>query len=122
MSLRSAASALVISLGAAACGTMPWSKVPQQSIAKAPPPARSAASVPRTGASDNDAGTKGTSLRDDDAPTPRRRDFSVTMVSEANVVATMFAFNKADESYARIAAARSQNAQVRAYASRMLTD
>jgi len=101
---------------------MPWSKVPQQSVAKTTPTARSAAPVPRTEAPDNDAGAKDRPLRNDDAPAPRRRNFSVSIVNESNVVATMFAFNKADESYARIAVARSQNAQVRAYATRMLSD
>ena len=101
---------------------MPWSKVPQQSVARTTPPARSAAAVPRAPAADKDAGTRDRPLQSDDTPAPRRRDFSVTMVNESNVIATMFAFNKADESYARLAVARSQNAQVRAYATRMLSD
>ena len=51
-----------------------------------------------------------------------RKDPMVNQTSDAAVISIMLAYNNADMSYARIATSRAQNASVRAYATRMLTD
>lgn len=52
----------------------------------------------------------------------KKKDPLVDQTSDAAVIAIMLAYNNADMSYAQIAAGRAQNASVKAYASRMLTD
>jgi putative membrane protein len=121
MSFRFSASALVISLGVAACGPMPWSKAPQPSVARTTPATKTRAPMPPTDAISEPA-LAGAPATEAPMITPRRQDVAIAIVSDAQVVATMLAYSNADQSYARLAVARAQNAQVRAYAARMLRD
>ena len=120
MSPRIAASMLVLGLSIAAChGTPPQPKSAQKgSAAKTPAVAKNQPATNETKVAE--PGDR--AVRNDKSPTSKSDKAAVRSLNDAQVLAMTIAFNNADLSYARIAASRARNAQVRAYASRLLSD
>ena len=134
MSFRFAASALVLALSVGACHhapstrPTPASKTAQKGSAKKSPANAKAGRDEQLADSEkaknddakSDQAKKETVAKND--ARKAKRDPGAAGLTDAQVVATVLAFNNADVSFARIAASRARNAQVRAYATRMLTD
>ena len=117
---------LVLSLSLAACHSSPPQPKASQKGAAAKAPASNVAKKQPT---NNDtsvaqAGDPAVEIRTAkiDARTARADKAAARSLNDAQVLAMTIAFNNADMSYARIAASRARNAQVRAYAARMISD
>jgi putative membrane protein len=125
MSPRFAASMLVLGLSLAAChGSPPQPKSAQKgSSAKTPAVAKNQPATNDTQvAQSGDPATKSNRTEKTDARTAKADRAAARSLNDAQVLAMTIAFSNADLGYARIAASRARNAQVRAYASRLLAD
>ena len=118
---------LVICVSLAACHSSPpqpksAKKGSASAAAKTASSAQGEATTQLASSDDNVAQQSADRASKSDPRTFKADKAAVRSINDAQVLAMTIAFNNADLSYARIAASRARNAQVRAYASRMLND
>lgn len=122
--LRAATALALLAVAATGC-------YPVQPAGSTPAPARSASKgapaateIAQQGSVSDRSASKGRTKNEKRANDKRARAMRAAAghLSEGHVVALVLAYNNADISYARIAAARSKNASVRGFARRLITD